>query len=318
MTDARVSRAQVEALVQPAPSAQVSRAQVEALVSAQPAGQVSRVQVEVLYLSIPTAGAVALTATSTLTITGVKTTTQTAAVVLTATATLTATGVIAAKQNAAVALTATSTLSATGVITTNTQDAAVVLTASATLTAAAVATPPGSGTAAGGYLWSGTGVGSRTRAGAAVGAYNWAGTGVGGGAAPLPVAGRTVRWTLTEKATGETWTMPLNPNSMTGLPQLKQFTTAGWSPQGSNRLRTFQAPTSAERLEWSGVILTDSHHQDLRTWSAKPGVIVVTDHLQRSFEVIIQAFVPDQKPGHHPGDPKRTYKITTLFLRRLS
>ena len=127
----------------------------------------------------------------------------------------------------------------------------------------------------------------------------------------------TTHWTFTETATGDTWTMPTNPNTMSGLPMTKQLATVNWTRQGDRRLRTFQSRTTAEPFEWSGVILTAQHYQDLYDWSRKPGVIVVTDHLQRSFEVIIQSFVPEAKPGRRPGDPKRTYKMSTLFLRRL-
>jgi hypothetical protein len=125
-------------------------------------------------------------------------------------------------------------------------------------------------------------------------------------------------WILTEKATSQTWTMPTNPNTMTGLPMTKQLSSAGPAAQPATRLRTFQSSAGAERLEWSGVILDTDHYQNLLTWSAKPGVIVVTDHLQRSFEVLIQAFTPESKAGRRPGNPKRTYKMTTLFLRRVS
>lgn len=127
----------------------------------------------------------------------------------------------------------------------------------------------------------------------------------------------TIRWTLVEQATGETWTMPINPNSMSGLPMTKQLANVNWTRQGDRRLRTFQSRTPAEPFEWSGVILTYQHYQDLLTWSRKAGVIVVTDHLERTFEVIIQSFVPETKPGRRPNDPKRTYKMSTLFLRRL-
>jgi hypothetical protein len=48
MTDARVSRAQAEALVAVTPTAQVSRAQVEALTAVTPTTRVSRAQVEIL------------------------------------------------------------------------------------------------------------------------------------------------------------------------------------------------------------------------------------------------------------------------------
>jgi hypothetical protein len=66
------------------------------------------------------------------------------------------------------------------------------------------------------------------------------------------------------------------------------------------------------------VIRTKAHHDDLETWSKKPGKIHVADHLGRSFEVMILSFEPtDRKPT--PSTPWRMrYTMKTLLLRRLS
>jgi hypothetical protein len=131
---------------------------------------------------------------------------------------------------------------------------------------------------------------------------------------PAPPASGTQRWTLTEKGTATTWTMPVNPNTMSDLPELKQLVTISSVIQ--NRARTFQTPAVAQELTWGGVILSQQHYDDLLLWSRKAGVIVIVDHLQRSFEVLISQFRPAPEAGRRPGDPKQTYTITALFLRR--
>lgn len=125
-----------------------------------------------------------------------------------------------------------------------------------------------------------------------------------------------VRWTLTEKGTATSWVMPLNPNTMSALPKNRSLTSVS-SPK-QDRPRTFQGRMPATEFTWGGVILTQSHYDNLVLWSQKPGVIVVTDHLGRSFEVIISKFLPEQEPRHLPSDWKQKYEISALFLRRLT
>jgi len=125
-----------------------------------------------------------------------------------------------------------------------------------------------------------------------------------------------VRWTLTEKGTATTWTMPLNPNEMTALPVVKNLLTVSTPQQPFPA--TFMGQPNAQEISWGGVILTQSHYDNLVLWSRKPGVIVVEDHLGRSFEVLIISFEPDPPPGRAADDLKQKYTITALFLRRLT
>lgn len=120
----------------------------------------------------------------------------------------------------------------------------------------------------------------------------------------------TVRWTLTDKGTGETWLMPANPNTMSALPRQRSLSV---TPGG----RIFQTSTPAQQIQWGGVILNAAHYQSLESWSRRPGVIVVKDHLQRSFEILIESFRPDPKSGRRPGR-RQPYTMTGLYLRRLA
>jgi len=121
----------------------------------------------------------------------------------------------------------------------------------------------------------------------------------------------TVRWTLVEKDTNLSWQMPANPNTMSALPAQRQLAT---TPSG----RTFQSSTPAQPFQWGGVILHQAHYDALEQWARKPGVIVVTDHLQRTFEILIEAFRPAPEPGRRPGVRRVKYTMTALFLRRLA
>jgi hypothetical protein len=122
----------------------------------------------------------------------------------------------------------------------------------------------------------------------------------------------------------ESWTMPMNPREMTSPIQDRAFETAygvkawGTGEGGLNRLRTVESSTPA--LEWSftGFIRDKAHYDQLAYWARKDGKVRITDHLGRTFEVLMQAWLPtDRKPT--PNSPWRLqYQMKTLLLRRIA
>lgn len=128
-----------------------------------------------------------------------------------------------------------------------------------------------------------------------------------------------MRWVLAEAADPSvTWTMPINPDQMSSPHQDRSISTSYGIRHGINRIRSFVSPTPAKEWTWGGVIRTQEHYDALLEWTKKSGKVRVTDHLDRTFEVFIQAFEPeDRKPT--PATPWRgRYTITTLLLRRIS
>lgn len=118
----------------------------------------------------------------------------------------------------------------------------------------------------------------------------------------------TVRWTLTDQSNGESWRMPANPNSMSPLPVGRDLSVAADG--------MFETAAPASQIQWDGVIVNQAHYDALNEWAHR-GLVTVTDHLQRVFEVLIESFRPDPKPGRRPGARQR-YTMTALFLRRLA
>lgn len=126
-----------------------------------------------------------------------------------------------------------------------------------------------------------------------------------------------MRWTLTDPATAETWTMPINPDSMTSPHPPKDFASfAKGIKGGHNRSRSFMVPASPVEWTWEGAIRTPEHHDALEAWSKK-GTVRVTDHLGRTWEVVMQRFEPsDRRPT--PNTPWRMrYSMTALILRQV-
>lgn len=127
------------------------------------------------------------------------------------------------------------------------------------------------------------------------------------------------RWTFTDTVTGPTglgtWTMPINPNSMSAPPTVRDLRFGASVRVGRNRPRTFRTPAQAQEWSFSGVIRTQAHHDTLREWALSGHLIEIRDHLGRVFEAVITVFDPvDRAPT--PTTPWRfTYTMKTLVLR---
>lgn len=126
----------------------------------------------------------------------------------------------------------------------------------------------------------------------------------------------TTRWVLVDVHTDETWTMPINPDQMSSPLQDRSIATSYGTQAGPDRVRSFVTPTAAKEWTWGGVIRTKAHYDQLAYWARKSRKVRVTDHLGRTFEVLMQAFAPvDRRPtGQTPW--RLRYEMTTLVLRR--
>ena len=129
----------------------------------------------------------------------------------------------------------------------------------------------------------------------------------------------TQRWVFAEVGTANTWTVPLNPDSMSSPIAQRTLTSAFAAYQGSPRTPSTMMRTPAStQWEFSGVIRTKAHHDDLIAWCRKPGKVRITDHLGRTFEVMISDIeIADRRPT--PNTPWRLrYTVTASILRRIA
>lgn len=130
----------------------------------------------------------------------------------------------------------------------------------------------------------------------------------------------TQRWTFEDAAAAETWTMPINPNSASSpFPARNISTVAGADPSaGLGRTRMFEQPPTLASWQFGGLLRTKAHHDELVRWVKKSGEVLVTDHLGRTFAVLLQSLaVTDQRP-RAGNDWRMTYDVTALVLRRVS
>jgi len=127
----------------------------------------------------------------------------------------------------------------------------------------------------------------------------------------------TLRWVLLDEDTDETVTLTINPNTMDAFPTERQLTNAFPSRNNQERQRTFQLPNVPGAFSWGGAIRTEAQFTTLRTWVRRSGIILVTDHMGRSFRVVMRSFKPDRKP-RRPGNYRMKYTINTQWIERVS
>lgn len=126
----------------------------------------------------------------------------------------------------------------------------------------------------------------------------------------------TARWTLFDEDTSETLTLTINPNVMDAFPHDRQLVTA-FTSSDPERQRTFQTPTVPGNYSWGGSIRTQAQYALLRAWVRRSGVILVTDHMGRSFRVVMRSFKPDRK-HRKPGDYRMKYTVNAQWIERVT
>lgn len=99
------------------------------------------------------------------------------------------------------------------------------------------------------------------------------------------------KWTITDYSTGSgvTWTFPVNPNSFqppNRAANLKQQELT--SPQGG--LVTFQGRDRPQRMNFSGLVNTQTFYNELRTELDKYYPLEVTDDQGQSWYVIVESY----------------------------
>ena len=115
--------------------------------------------------------------------------------------------------------------------------------------------------------------------------------------------------------TGEKVLLPYNPNTMDSPTTPREMTFA-WNAGGriSSLDRGALSPT-----QWSfgGVILEKYQYGLLLSWAERNHVLRVTDHLGRTFEIIIEKFDPIERLPTPRRQWRADYTMTCLLLKEL-
>lgn len=124
-----------------------------------------------------------------------------------------------------------------------------------------------------------------------------------------------VRWKLQSLETGEIYTVEINPNQASSYIFAKSFE---FAKHDDARMRGVQASRAPQDWSFGGVVRSKSYHDALIGWERRPGKIRVTDHLGRTFEVMVRSLdLLDRRPS---GDDtwRFTYTFNFLMLRRIT
>lgn len=149
----------------------------------------------------------------------------------------------------------------------------------------------------------------------------------GAGGLPLPavMGNRWILWDPDDPSILPYY-LDINPNRM-GSPNIaKNFDHARSARQpkdtisiaGMARTRSFKRPSPPATWEFGGVILTQAQHDVLLEWSKRDGKVNITDHLGRTFEVMMQQFDPVERRPTALKQWRFDYTMRVLLLRQLA
>lgn len=120
------------------------------------------------------------------------------------------------------------------------------------------------------------------------------------------------RWRFDDPVTAESYTFEMSPNDG-GSPDFgKTITQQGTSAPGNGNI-LFEGQDPPQSIDFSGVVLTESHYDAMVHWFTKRHVIMVTDDLGRQFFIYITGFSPKRKrSATKPWKHEYTVKATVI------
>lgn len=139
-------------------------------------------------------------------------------------------------------------------------------------------------------------------------------------------SGNVVRWQLKDMRTDEVHTVEINPNEMGSYLHDKAFDFAPYrlhsprssAPRRSARVVGVRAPRQPVDWTFGGIVFTKSHHDALMDWYDRPGKVRVTDHLGRTFEVMMRSLEMLDRRQTPSNAWKFKYTFNCLLLRRVA
>lgn len=123
----------------------------------------------------------------------------------------------------------------------------------------------------------------------------------------------TTRWVFEDTVNPETYTVPINPNEMTS-PHKTHVTIAAPVSPVDGRIRATRNFPLPREWSFSGVIREQTHHDALLAWVAKPYPIFITDHLERTWYVLLTEFAPVERRTNIKAPDRYTYEVKGYVL----
>lgn len=123
------------------------------------------------------------------------------------------------------------------------------------------------------------------------------------------------RWVFTNPSTGETYTVPRNPDAMTSPFPSRTINAKHSTAITGQVLLTEGAPQLAANWQFSGTMADSRHYEKLRHWvNDINNRVQITDHYGRVIDCVLLNFDPKPKRDMHRYW-SHTYTITALVIR---
>lgn len=133
-----------------------------------------------------------------------------------------------------------------------------------------------------------------------------------------------VRWQFLDTKTRASVVLPLNPREMSS-PTSARNVTFGWTERDTNGLTGVGRPrlfdsgqTTPTEWTFTGRLVDQAHYDLLYQWTKSCRVLRVTDHLDRTFEIIIQKFDPQEKLPSASNPWRADYTLSCLLLKEVT
>jgi hypothetical protein len=123
----------------------------------------------------------------------------------------------------------------------------------------------------------------------------------------------TTRWEFNDPITLAIYTVPINPNKMTS-PHLAQNTEPAPVSPVDGRIRARRTRPLPREWSFGGVIRDQTHYDALLAWVEKPYPVFITDHLGRTWYVLLNEFAPEERRKNVAVPDRYTYEVKGYVL----
>ncbi len=123
-----------------------------------------------------------------------------------------------------------------------------------------------------------------------------------------------VRWEFFDPVLSSTYVFDVNPNDG-GSPSYEKTITQESTSAPDGKPLIFEGQDQVNRLEWSGVILTQAHYDAYVTWWQKRRQIKLTDDYGRQFWIYLTSFKPTRRiTGQRTYPWRHDFNVTAVIL----
>jgi len=121
-----------------------------------------------------------------------------------------------------------------------------------------------------------------------------------------------VKWTFVDDANSDSYVFAVNPNAG-GTPKLEKNLTYVNTAAPNGRVLAFEGRDKQKEGKFSGTLRTQEEYEAFQTWYDKRVQIIMTDDLERTFNIYITGFDAERvRAATAPW--KHNYTVTYVII----